>query len=108
MLPSHKLVKPHILRGTRIIFAYRGANDSLAELEDISSIVQLGQSLLRHDLEESTKLRAWQDDLDWVVIRAGIAGCEIGAVQPYTLVNPPMCRHSASDASLFLRAALDT
>ncbi|RHZ62845.1 hypothetical protein CDV55_105833 [Aspergillus turcosus] len=58
---SHKLVKPHILRGTHIMFAYRGSNTSLAELEGISTVVQLGQSLLRHDLAEFTKssLHAW-------------------------------------------------
>jgi hypothetical protein len=58
---SHKLVKPHILRGTRIMFAYRGSNTSLAELEGISTVVQLGQSLLRHDLAEFTEgsLHAW-------------------------------------------------
>jgi hypothetical protein len=30
-----------------------------------------------------------------------------GARTPYTLVNPPKCRHSASDTIFFLRAALD-
>lgn len=39
---SHKLVKPYILWGTHIMFAYRGSNTSLAELEGISMVVQLG------------------------------------------------------------------
>jgi hypothetical protein len=56
-----KLVKPHILRGTRIMFAYKGSNNVLGELEGISTVVQVGHTLLRHDLEEfnNGSLRAW-------------------------------------------------
>jgi hypothetical protein len=58
---SCKLMKSHILRGTRIMFAYKGPNSVLGELEGISMVMQLGYTLLRHDLEEFTKgsLHAW-------------------------------------------------
>lgn len=62
--------------------------------------------LQKHNVTED-ELRTWQNGLDWVVIRAGIAGCKMGPAQPYTLVYPPICRHSVSDISFFLRAALD-
>jgi hypothetical protein len=56
-----KLVKPHILRGTRIMFAYKVSNNVLGELKGISTVVQVGHTLLRHDLEEfnNGSLRAW-------------------------------------------------
>jgi hypothetical protein len=58
---SYKLMKSHIPRGTRIMFAYKGPNSVLGELEGISMVMQLGHTLLRHDLEEFTKgsLHAW-------------------------------------------------
>lgn len=62
--------------------------------------------LQKHNVTED-ELRTWQNGLDWAVIRAGIAGCKMGPAQPYTLVYPPICRHSVSDISFFLRAALD-
>jgi hypothetical protein len=53
--------RPHIKRGTDSMPAYKGPNNALGEPEDTSTVVQLGHTLLRHDLEESTKgsLRAW-------------------------------------------------
>lgn len=58
---GHKLMKPHILRETRNMFAYKGPNNVLGERGGISTVVQLGHTLLRHDLKEFTKgsLRAW-------------------------------------------------
>jgi hypothetical protein len=41
--------KPHIQRGTDIMFAYKSPNNVLEELKDVSTVVQLGHTLLRHD-----------------------------------------------------------